>query len=98
MIRHILFIRFNEDVLEKDIASIFMMFRGIKSKISGINSVECGKNNSPEDLNKGYTHCVIMDFVDESARNAYLPHPDHKALKTHFVPMLKDIIVLDYEV
>ncbi|WP_191601490.1 Dabb family protein [Marinomonas algicola] len=98
MIRHILFIQFTEDVREKDVASIFMMFREIKSKISGILSVECSKNNSPEGLNKGFSHCVVMDFVDEHARDAYLPHPEHETLKQQFVPMIKDIIVLDYEV
>ncbi|MCZ2722010.1 Dabb family protein [Marinomonas sp. 15G1-11] len=98
MIRHILFIKFNEDVREKDIASIFMVFRGINTKIPGIETVDCGKNNSQEGLNKGYTHCVVIDFVDESARDAYLPHPDHEELKQQFIPMLEDIVVLDYEV
>ena len=37
-----------------------------------------------------------MTFVDEAARQRYLPHPDYEALKAIFRPVLDRIIVLDY--
>ncbi|WP_139697534.1 Dabb family protein, partial [Aeromonas salmonicida] len=42
------------------------------------------------------THCVLMTFADERARQRYLPHPDHEALKQRFRPVLERIIVFDY--
>ncbi|MGL4479860.1 MAG: Dabb family protein, partial [Aeromonas veronii] len=43
-----------------------------------------------------FTHSVLMTFADEAARQRYLPHPDHDALKAIFRPVLERIIVLDY--
>ena len=71
-------------------------FLAIPSKIEGVEAVEWGENDSPEDKNQGFTHCVLMTFTDEAGRNRYLPHPEHKALVAIFRPVLDDIIVLDY--
>ncbi|GAM60866.1 stress responsive alpha-beta barrel domain protein dabb [Vibrio ishigakensis] len=38
-----------------------------------------------------------MTFADEAARQRYLPHPEHDALKVVFRPILEDLIVLDYQ-
>ncbi|HDX8368465.1 TPA: Dabb family protein, partial [Aeromonas dhakensis] len=38
----------------------------------------------------------LMTFADEAARQRYLHHPDHDALKAIFRPVLERIIVLDY--
>lgn len=39
-----------------------------------------------------------MTFQDEQARQRYLPHPTHEALKAIFRPLLGNIVVLDYPV
>ncbi|MFT5674302.1 MAG: hypothetical protein ACI808_000217 [Paraglaciecola sp.] len=54
--------------------------------------------SSPENINKGFTHCIMMTFADEQGRDNYLPHPEHNALKKLFRPVLEDIIVLDYSI
>ncbi len=66
-------------------------------KVDGVVSVEWGINDSPEGLNRGYTHSVLMTFVDEAGRQNYLPHPEHDALKQVFIPLLEDIVVFDYQ-
>ena len=38
----------------------------------------------------------LMTFTDEAARQRYLPHSEHDALKAIFRPVLERIIVLDY--
>ena len=53
---------------------------GSSPEIDGIESIEYGTNQSPENLNKNYTHSVVVTFSDSSARDLYLVHPDHKAL------------------
>ena len=98
MIRHILFVQFTKATDAQKIESIKKLFQTIPTKINGINSVEFGQNNSPEHLNKGYTHCVNMEFATEESRDVYLTHPEHEKLKEVFVQTIEDIIVFDYEV
>ncbi|POZ13921.1 stress protein [Lelliottia aquatilis] len=96
MIRHILFITFTDSALPEQIQVVRQEFLKISGQIEGITSVEWGVNDSPEEKNAGFTHCVLMTFVDEAARQRYLPHPAHDDLKAVFRPVLRDIIVLDY--
>lgn len=96
MIRHILFITFTDSALPEQILAVRTAFLQIPDRIQGVTSVEWGVNDSPEDKNVGFTHCVLMTFADETARQQYLPHPIHDALKRIFRPVLRDIIVLDY--
>lgn len=96
MIRHILFIAFKDAALPEQILAVRTAFLQIPDRIEGVTSVEWGTNDSPEDKNAGFTHCVLMTFVDEAARQRYLPHPAHDDLKAIFRPILQDIIVLDY--
>ncbi|MDO1502682.1 Dabb family protein [Winogradskyella maritima] len=41
---------------------------------------EWGTNNSPEGLDKGFTHAFFLTFKSEEDRAIYLPHPDTKHL------------------
>lgn len=97
MIRHILLIRFTAEATTAQIASVREAFLSVPVRIQGVASVEWGENNSPEGKNAGYTHCVMMTFVNEAVRQRYLPHPEHEALKNIFRPILNDIIVFDYD-
>ena len=98
MIRHILLIQFKPETTPAQIAAVKAAFLGIPEKIDGVTDVEWGENDSPEGKNQGYTHCVFMTFRDEAGRQAYLPHPQHEALKAIFVPTLQNITVFDYTV
>ena len=98
MIRHILVIQFKPKASDSSIERVKEAFLAIPTKIAGVESVEWGVNNSPENLNRNFTHCVLMTFADEEARQRYLPHPEHEALKEKFLPVLNSIVVLDYEV
>lgn len=96
MIRHILLVRFKADASARAIEDLRVAFEAMPSLVEGVAAVEWGENDSPENKNKGYTHCIMMTFADEKGRDNYLPHPEHNALKTLFRPVLEDIIVLDY--
>ena len=96
MIRHILLIQFKSEASVQAITAVKEAFLTIPSRIEGIESIEWGENDSPENKNQGFTHCVLMTFVDEAGRNRYLPHSEHDALKEIFRPILDDIIVFDY--
>ncbi|EJN6080857.1 Dabb family protein [Salmonella enterica] len=96
MIRHILLINFVVDASVEQITNVRTAFLSMPTRIPGVISVEWGENNSPEGKNAGYTYCVMMTFVDERARQQYLPHPEHDALKEIFRPILSNLIVFDY--
>ena len=98
MIRHILLIQFKPDTKQQAIDAVQDAFLSIPAKIEGVEAVEWGENNSPENKHRDFTHCVLMTFLDEASRDRYLPHPDHEALKSVFQPVLNDIIVFDYSV
>lgn len=98
MIRHILLITFTADASPTAIDQVRDAFLHIPEHIEGVLAVEWGVNDSPEGKSAGYTHCVLMTFQDEQARQRYLPHPKHEALKAIFRPLLGNIFVLDYPV
>lgn len=97
MIRHILFIMFTDSVLPDEIFSVKNSFLQIPAYVDGVVAVEWGGNNSSEGRSAGFTHCVMMTFQDEVARQRYLHHPAHDELKSLFLPVLQDIIIFDYE-
>ncbi|PIJ48602.1 stress protein [Erwinia sp. OLTSP20] len=96
MIRHILFIAFTDAATQQQIQSVKRAFLNIPQQVEGVCRVEWGVNNSPEGMHAGFSHCVLMTFRDQNARQRYLPHPAHDALKAIFTPVLHDIVVLDY--
>ena len=99
MIRHVVLCRFRKDA---DVDAVFAAIAGLKDKIPGILSVTCGKDNSPEGLQKGFTHGFTVDFTDAAARDAYLPHPDHQVVGKMVVAALDGglagLTVVDWEV
>lgn len=97
MIRHILLIKFKDITKPFEIDNLRVLFESMPQKVEGVISVEWGVNDSPEHINKGYTHSVLMTFTNEEGRQHYLPHPEHEALKKVFSPILEDIIVFDYQ-
>ena len=85
MLRHVVIFKFKDASSAQEVQKVVDGFRELKSKIPQIASFEFGTNNSPEGLNDGFTHCFLVTFKSEKDRDAYLPHPAHKA----FVELLK---------
>ena len=95
-IRHIVCLKFKPEIIFESILEIEKKFPALKQSVPGIISIEWGLNNSPEGLNKGFTHCFIVTFANELARTTYLPHPDHQAFVEILKPLLDDVFVIDY--
>lgn len=96
MLRHVVMFKFKEDASPGGIKAVEEAFNALPSKISEIADYEWGTNNSPEGLDKGFTHIFFVSFKSEEDRAIYLPHPDHKAFVTVLEPVLEDVLVLDY--
>ena len=97
-IRHLVLLRFNAAATAAQVQETALAFVELRSKISAVQSLEWGTNNSPEALDKGFTHCFNLTFADAAARAIYLPHPEHLAFVELLRPLLDDVLVFDYTV
>lgn len=95
-LRHVVMFKFKDDADPSGVKAVEDAFADLPNKVKEISYFEWGKNNSPENLNKGFTHCFFVSFDSEAAREAYLPHPDHKAFVELLGPVLDDVMVVDY--
>lgn len=95
-LRHIVLFKFKETSSNVDVKKVEAAFVNLPTKIKEIKGFEWGLNNSPESLNKDFTHCFMVTFKSEEDRNKYLPHPDHLAFVEVLKPHLEDVLVLDY--
>ena len=98
MVRHIVVFKFKPGSSEAQIKQVTDAFRQLKEKIPGILAFEHGVNNSPEKKNLGFTHVYQLTFKDAAARDAYLPHPEHKKFGALLgrLGVLEDAFVVDY--
>jgi hypothetical protein len=97
-IKHVAFLKFKEGTSQEEIDRIFSELMDISENIPGIEDYVSGSNNSPEALSDGFTHAFVMTFSDGTARDAYLPHPEHERFKLNALPHIEKILVLDFEV
>ena len=95
-LRHVVLFQYKETATPNDIAKVEEAFSALPSKISEIKGFERGLNNSPENLNKGFTHCYFLTFNSEKDRDTYLTHPVHVAFGDVVGPHLQDVLVVDY--
>ena len=95
-LQHVVSFKFKDDASDVQIKKVEKEFADLKEKIPEIVALEWGANNSPEGLNKDFTHCFIVTFKDEKGRSIYLPHPEHKAFVQILKPILDDVFVIDF--
>ena len=96
-IYHVVVFKFKDSVSQQQINKVCRDFRSLRKKVPEILSYKAGVNNSPEGLNKGFTHCFILTFKDAKARDTYLPHPAHKAFGASLKDLIADVFVVDFE-
>ena len=89
--KHIVAFKYKAGATSGQINEVTKAFKALPGKIPGITSFEYGVNDSPENLNKGFTHVYLITFENAEARDAYLPHPDHK----QFGDLLRKLDILD---
>ena len=93
---HVVSLKFKPSATKDQIKAVEDAFAGLKEKIPGITSLEWGTNVSPEKHDKGFTHCFVLGFNSEKDRDAYLPHPEHKAFGKVLGPVMQDVFVIDF--
>ncbi|GAB3573226.1 Dabb family protein [Spirosoma luteolum] len=95
-VQHIVLFKFKPETTPEKLTEILTAFEALPSKIKEIKGFQWGTNNSPEKHDKGLTHAFILTFDSEKDRDAYLPHPAHKAFGSIVGPWLADVTVVDF--
>ncbi len=95
-VRHIVLLKFKEGTTAQQQKMVEDAFRELPKKIHEIVDFEWGTNISPENRNQGFTHCFLVTFNDAKGRDAYLPHPAHKAFGKVLKPYLDKVLVIDF--
>lgn len=96
LLRHVVLFSFKPGSTPEQIKTVEDAFAALPQKIKQVKAFEWGINNSPENLNQGFTHCFFVSFASEEDRAIYLPHPDHKAFVEVLKPVLDKVLVIDY--
>lgn len=96
LLRHVVCFRFKPETTEEQIQEIVDAFRALPSQIEQIHDFEWGTDVSVEGIAQGYTHCFLVTFLSEEDRDAYLPHPAHKAFGEVLHPHRESVFVFDY--
>jgi len=96
LLRHVVLFSFKTGSTPEQIKAVETAFAALPQKIKQVKAFEWGTNNSPENLNQGFTHCFFVSFASEEDRAIYLPHPDHQAFVEILKPILDKVLVIDY--
>ena len=76
-LKHAVFVKFKDDAPAEAVKAVEEACVALPSKIDTIKASEWGTNNSPEEINEGFTHCFMITFDSEDGLAAFVPHPDH---------------------
>ena len=93
---HVVSLKLKDGTTADQIKAVETAFAALKDKIPGITSLHWGTNVSPENKNKGFTHCFVLTFASEKDRDSYIAHADHKAFGAVLKPVVDDVFVIDF--
>jgi len=96
VLRHIVMFKFKDTTSAEKVREIEAFFASLPAKIDLIQDFEWGTDNSPEGKAQGFTHCFTLTFKSAEDRDAYIPHPEHKALGGVAGGFVEKVLVLDY--
>ena len=95
-LRHVVLFGWKPWTTEAEIGEIARRFGQLRNDVPGITAFEWGADNSPEGKSGGHSHCFVLTFDSEAARDAYLPHPKHQAFVAFASPWIERALVVDY--
>ena len=95
VLKHVVCFQFKEEVSEEKKVQAIQIFWKLKDQIPQIKKFEGGENISASGLDKGFSHCFILSFENEAARDIYLPHPAHVKVVEENKPLFSDLMVVD---
>ena len=75
---HVVLVRWRPDSDDEARNGVRAGVRGLAGVVPGIRALEEGPSVSPEGLEQGNDYGFVVTFDDAAARDAYLPHPEHR--------------------
>lgn len=96
MLRHVVLFKFKPETSTQNVKAVEDAFRALPGKMDAIKDFEWGTDVSVENKAQGFTHCFFVSFASEADRDAYLPHPAHKAFGGVVGPHIDQVLVFDY--
>ncbi len=97
-VKHLGVFQFKSTTSPEKVEQCFAALAGMVGQVPGLLDFSGGPYDSAEGLNDGFTHGFIMTFDSPEARDKYLPHPVHEAVKEIVVPELERLVVFDFNV
>jgi len=103
MIRHLVHLRFRQDVSAETKSTLMDKLSGLSGHIDGITDFQHRPNVSVETpLVRGFLDMFWFDFRDSGVRDAYLNDPVHQSIGAEIVEQLEGgadgVFVCDIEV
>lgn len=93
-LKHVVWIKFNDDVPQSRIDQHLEALNGLPAHIDAITHLSCGANVTDRAL--GHTHGLVVTLRDAADLPTYLAHPEHQrvggALREDAT-----LLALDYE-
>jgi hypothetical protein len=96
LLRHVVLFKFKDDTLPAQIKAMEAAFCALPAQIDAIHALEWGTDASVEGIAQGFTHCFLLTFKSAADRDAYLPHPAHRAFGDFIRPYKEKVLVIDY--
>lgn len=78
MIAHVVLLQPKATTTNEELAAFLERVRDLQRAIPGIVAISVGKNRSVH--HRGFTHGIIMHFIDEDHLQAHHSHPAHLAV------------------
>jgi len=96
ILRHLVVFGFTSETTEPEIDEIVHRFAALRESVPDVEAFEWGLNTSPEDLNRELTHCFLLTFGSDAARDAYLVDPAHVAFAEWVGSWVEHVKVVDF--
>lgn len=93
MMTHVVLLRPKSETTDEELATLLEGVRALQQVIPGIVAISVGKNHSM--YHRGFTHGIIMRFVDEAHLQAHHAHPAHLAVVEELDRMCQQTIDFD---
>ncbi len=93
MITHVVLLQPKVSTTDQELTAFLEHIQALQQVIPGSLSISVGENRS--DYQGGFTHGIIMRFVDEAHLQAHHTHPAHVAVVTELDRLCQQSIDFD---
>lgn len=95
---HMVLVRWNSPLAKDDLDRLTSAVNALPERIPGILSIGSGPSSSPEGMEHGFEWSLAITFASETARDEYLPHPEHEPVKEMIGKWAAEVLVYDLNV